>query len=245
MAEMAILYDTTKCSACRACQVACKQWNELPAVKTSKYGQHGYQNPPDLSVNTFVVIDFKALGGNDRDAEGNWNFFRHSCMHCQNAACKEMCDSLYDKAHPKKFKAIQRSPQGFIWVDMSRCFGQAEKAGGCGGACAKACPFAVPRVGKADISGGGTSSKTVMRKCRACIDRVEKGLVPSCVKTCGPEALSFGERGAMVAAAKARAADPAVKVKYRAANVYGAEAPEGGLHVIYVLSQPPQFYGLP
>jgi len=245
MAEMAILYDTTKCTACRACQVACKQWNELPAVLTNKYGGAGYQNPADLSASTWILIAFPTAAGKDRDAQGNWNFFRRSCMHCLDAPCKETCDSLLTDKHPEKFAAIKRSPEGFVWVDYGRCFPQPEKDGGCGGACVAACPFGVPRVGKVDTDGDGTADLLVMRKCRGCMDRLASGLVPACVKTCGPEALSYGEREKMLALAAARAKDRRVRAKYPKVNVYGALAPQSGTHVIYVLAQPPAFYRLP
>jgi formate dehydrogenase iron-sulfur subunit len=246
MAEMAILYDATRCTACRACQVACKQWNELPAVLTQDFGGPGYQNPADLSVDTYVVMAFlTAKGGRDRDEFGNWNFLRRSCMHCTEAPCKIACDMLHDPAKPERFAAIQKSPEGFIWVDTNRCFPQPEKEGGCGGACIQACPFNIPRVGKIDTDGDGAAERLSMRKCKGCVDRLAAGGQPACVKTCGPEALAFGERAAMIKTARARAKDAAVKAKYPKVNIYGAEKPEGGSHVIYVLAQPPSFYGLP
>jgi formate dehydrogenase iron-sulfur subunit len=242
---MAILYDTTLCTACRACQVACKQWNELRAVTTKGFGGPSYQNPPDLSVDTYLVMDFLTRNGRDLDEFGNWNFLRRSCMHCTEAPCKIACDMLQDPARPERFAAIQKSPEGFICVDTARCFPQPEKEGGCGGACTQACPFGIPRIGKIDTDGDGEPERLVMRKCRGCVDRLPAGLAPACVKTCGPEALAYGERAAIVATAKARAKDAAVKAKYPKVNIYGVDRPEGGSHVIYVLAQPPAFYELP
>jgi formate dehydrogenase iron-sulfur subunit len=246
MTEKAIYYDTTKCTTCRACMVACKQWNSLPGVrnknkaKKQKFTGPGYQNPDNLSVNTWLMMEFHTLLGNDRDAEGNWNFLRFACMHCTNAPCKGACDAYY--------QAIQQSAEGFISVDLDRC-----KAAECATRttsgkplCVVACPFGVPRIGMVDVDGDPlTAKKKVMRKCRACVDRIPYGLEPACVKTCGPEALQFGDRSSIVSAAVARASDPAVLAKYPHANVYGINTPWGGSHVIYVLAQPPAFYGLP
>jgi formate dehydrogenase iron-sulfur subunit len=250
MAEKAIYYDTTKCTACRACMVACKQWNSLPGVRNKKkpgkpnmmqkFTGPGYQNPKDFSVDTWLMMEFHTLLGNDRDAEGNWNFLRFACMHCGEAPCKMACDAYY--------QAIQKSAEGFISVDLNLC-----KAAECATRttngktlCVNACPFGVPRVGMVDIDGDPlTPKKKVMRKCRACVDRISYGLEPACVKTCGPEALQYGDHAAIMAAAVARASDPAVLAMYPHANVYGTNTPWGGSHVIYVLSQPPAFYGLP
>jgi formate dehydrogenase iron-sulfur subunit len=257
MAEKAIYYDTTKCTACRACMVACKQWNSLPGVRNKKkphkpnmmqrFTGPGYQNPNDFSVDTWLMMEFHTyqpdphLPGNDRDAEGNWNFLRFACMHCTNAPCKAICDSL-------PYQAIQRSDEGFIWVDPAKCQAAACKLltiDGKHSMCQRGCPFGVPRIGKVDTDGDGVKDKVVMRKCRACVDRLSYGLEPACVKTCGPEALQFGDRSSIVSAAVARASDPAVLAKYPHANVYGLDGPYGGSHVIYVLSQPSAFYGLP
>lgn len=245
MAEMAILYDATRCTACRACQVACKQWNGLPGVRNkkpnkNKFSGPGYQNPDNISVNTWLLMKFLTSAGKDLDAYGNWNFLRFACMHCTYAPCKLVCDDFY--------QAIQKSPEGFIWVDTTKC-----KAAECATRttngktlCVNACPYGVPRIGKVDVDGNPATPKVkVMAKCRGCYDRLPYGLEPACVKTCGPEALVYGERSAMISAAVARAADPAVVAKYPLVNVYGVTGSWGGSHVIYVLSQPPRFYGLP
>jgi formate dehydrogenase iron-sulfur subunit len=246
MAEKAILVDTTKCMGCRGCQVACKQWNELPAEATTFFGGPGYQNPADVSVNTFTVVEFHAApGGKDLDAEGNWNFLKFQCMHCKVPLCKMACDGLYNPATPNKFAAIKVSPEGFVYVDLSRCKAKLAPKG-CAGAygprCVAACPYGVPKVGQVDMGG---YFKKVMRKCRGCFDREEYGLEPACVKSCPTDALQYGERSAIIATAVARAADAAVLAKYPNANVYGATGLYGGGHVIYVLAQPPGFYGLP
>ena len=80
-------------------------------------------------------------------------------------------------------------------------------------------------------------------KCRACLDRVEEGMVPACVKTCGPGALSYGNRAAMLAKAKKRVSELYGK-GYKRAQIYG-ETQAGGTHVFYVLTEDPKVFGLP
>ncbi|MCK4724028.1 MAG: 4Fe-4S ferredoxin, partial [Dehalococcoidia bacterium] len=78
----AILYDATKCTACRACQVACKQWNELEAEETTNRGT--YENPPDLSPQTWLKIKF--MPEVKRNGKIDWLFTRQACMHCTDAS---------------------------------------------------------------------------------------------------------------------------------------------------------------
>ena len=116
----AILYDAIKCTACRACQVACKQWNELPAVITTNRGT--YENPPDLSSHTWVKIKFKEL---PKDVGIDWLFTRQACMHCTDASCEQVCPT----------GAISHQ-DGFVIIDQEWCIG-------CG-YCTQACPFHIP-----------------------------------------------------------------------------------------------------
>jgi len=81
--KKAFLIDTSKCIACRACQVACKQWNELPAEKTVNEGT--YQNPADLSAVTWTLVKFKEVSNNGKM---KWNFFKDQCRHCLEPPCQ-------------------------------------------------------------------------------------------------------------------------------------------------------------
>ena len=85
--EIVKLIDTTRCTACRGCQVACKQWNEMPGLRTRNFGS--YQNPPDLQWNTWTLIRFQE----HVDQKGNlkWLFRKDGCMHCTDAACVKVC----------------------------------------------------------------------------------------------------------------------------------------------------------
>ena len=160
----AILYDARKCTACRACQVACKQWNELPAEATTNRGT--YENPPALSPDTWVKIKFKEVSENGNGAI-DWLFIRQACMHCTEATCIELCPS----------NAVYRSEFGFVEIDPTRCIG-------CG-VCEKFCPFEVPSMDY-EIQKA--------RKCWLCLNRVANDLEPACVKACPTGALKFGDR---------------------------------------------------
>ena len=124
MAELAILNDVTRCMGCRGCQVSCKQWNELPAEKTQFFAGNGYQNPADLSFNTWSLLKFTEWGNNGRV---NWAFHRRACMHCSDAACVEVCPT----------GAMHHSEEGFVVLNEDDCVGCRW--------CQGACPFDVPR----------------------------------------------------------------------------------------------------
>jgi formate dehydrogenase iron-sulfur subunit len=220
----AILIDTTKCTACRGCQVACKNWNDLPAENTSFFGGPGYQNPKGLSSITFTLLRFFGSGkkGADVDEYGNWQFLKYGCMHCMHPQCKKVCDTL-------PYKAIYQDTDGFVQINQNAC----KAAMGCN-ICMTGCPFAVPQ----------SDGKSVW-KCNACIGRRGSVLAPACVSTCPPGALRYGNRNDMIALATARAADPKVREKFPEVNVYGDTGPFGGLRVISILTRKPGFYSLP
>src|SRR4030066_899440 len=81
-----IFIDTTKCTACRGCQMACKQWNQRATEKTINWGSH--QNPPDLSYNTWKLVRFSEVDGE----MPKWYFFPDQCRHCMSPPCKEGAD---------------------------------------------------------------------------------------------------------------------------------------------------------
>ena len=223
MTEKAILFDTTKCIACRACQVACKQWWELPAVATTNRGT--YENPPNLSAETWNKIMFREVA---QDGSVKWLFTRQACMHCTEAACVQVCPT-----YARSYNAL-----GYVHTDQERCIG-------CG-RCMDACPFKVPKIGKANLSPRIpvtlSAPRPVAYKCKFCEDRVEDGLTPACVQTCPPGALQFGERAELIEQGKARV--EAIKAAYPNASLYG-EKELGGLHVMYVLTDAPSVHGLP
>lgn len=103
----AILVDTTKCTACRACQVACKQWNQLPATVTGFGGT--YENPPDFRGSYTRVLFSESV----KDGEVRWNFAKTQCMHCTDAACAMVCPT----------GAIRKSEFGTTVIDAAKCIG--------------------------------------------------------------------------------------------------------------------------
>ncbi|MFC1935154.1 4Fe-4S dicluster domain-containing protein [Chloroflexota bacterium] len=222
MVEKAILFDATKCMGCRGCQVACKQWNELAAVETTNQGS--YENPPDLSPDTWLTMKFKEAS---RNGTVDWFFTRRSCMHCTDAACVEVCPT----------HALYHHPNGFVAYDKSKCTG-------CG-YCLEFCPFDVPRL--EDKLVKRASGLGLMDKCTLCttpgLDRVAMGEEPACVKTCPPGALIYGDRGELVAEGRERVQSLRAE-GHGNAYLYG-ERELGGLNVLYVLADSPEVYGLP
>jgi formate dehydrogenase iron-sulfur subunit len=169
-----ILIDLTRCMGCRACQVACKEWNQLPAVKTTCTGT--YQNPPALDDKTYTTVRF-VEGFASEDLF--WRFVPTRCMHCQAPACVSAC----------LVKALEKIPDGPVVYYEDLCIGCRY--------CMIACPFDVPTFEYSKLFPR-------IQKCTFCFDRQGEGLVPLCAKTCPSEALKFGEREALLDVAKTR-----------------------------------------
>jgi len=227
MADKAILYDPTRCTACRGCQAACKQWNEnneyIPTVEngvpTKMRGS--YENPPDLSPQTWLKMEFREHATNGKV---RWLFTRRACMHCTQAGCVIVCPT----------KAVYHHELGYVAYNNDICVG-------CG-YCVEACPFNVPRYTRNLITGIAK-----MDKCTFCttpsLDRIAQGWEPACVKTCPPLALLYGDRDGLVAEGRKRVT--ALQAKgYKNAYLYGEKELQG-LHLIYVLDDTPTAYGLP
>jgi len=168
--------DTSLCTACKGCQVACKQWHDLPAEKTLNRGT--YQNPADLSFVTYKLVRF-----NETVVDGKlkWLFFPDQCRHCLEPPCEMTAEDP---------KAIFRDPAtgAVLFTDSSKDMDTQEVI--------EACPYNVPRAAK-----NGT-----LAKCDMCNDRVRNGLLPACVKTCPTGAMNFGNRDEILVMAKNRLA---------------------------------------
>lgn len=123
MTRKAFLIDTTRCTACRACQVACKQWNKLSAEETVNRGS--YENPPDLTPHLYNQIHFIEQ---ERDAGFRWLFLNKRCLHCGEAGCMKVCPSA---------GALYRTAEGMVGFDQEKCISCKY--------CVNGCPFDVPR----------------------------------------------------------------------------------------------------
>jgi formate dehydrogenase iron-sulfur subunit len=237
--RLAMYVDTSKCMACRGCQVACKQWNDLPAYKTVNTGS--YENPPSLDHFTWTRIKFSEYNGPDGF---QWLFLKEGCMHCGQAVCVDVCPTA----------ALKNGPNGIITYERELC-------NGCG-YCSQFCPFSVPHLSVASPLAGkenfyavdgqpestapasALSGQAKSSKCTFCQDRTLNGLKPACVKTCPAGALDWGDRDAMLAKAEARVTELKTERGLPNANVYG-KTQLGGLGRIYVLKAAPAAYGLP
>ncbi len=214
----AMLIDLTRCTGCRACQVACKQWNDLPGENTICFGY--YDNPPDLSPSTWNRI---ACYEWEEEGRPKWTFRSVRCFHCTNAPCVEACPT----------RALFKDSRGFTAYDVGLC-------NGCG-YCTQACPFNIPRLtdqdpfdGKANLTGKGKSSK-----CTLCQDRTYNDLMPACAKTCSPGAIQYGNREEIIALGKTRVEELKANGTPEA-NLYG-ENLLGGLGIMYVLPKSADF----
>lgn len=172
--ELVKLIDTTLCTACRGCQVACKQWNELPGLPTKQTGT--YQNPPDLQWNTWTLIRFQEYE-NRANGDFKWLFRKDGCMHCTDAACVKVCPS----------GALYYTDFGTVGLNSEKCIGCKE--------CTIACPFHVPKYSHATDK---------IYKCDLCASRLRMDQQPACVKSCLTGALSIGPKDRMIKKAYAR-----------------------------------------
>jgi formate dehydrogenase beta subunit len=206
--------DTSTCIGCKACEVACQEWNDLKVVATHQEGS--YQTLPKTTADFWNLIRF-----NEYEFEGGlaWLMRKDQCMHCADPGCLKACPAP---------GAIVQYANGIVDVDVENCIG-------CG-LCETGCPFDIPRF----------SAKTgKMAKCTLCVDRVDHGLEPACIKACPTGCLHFGSKDDMVELGQAR-------VKQLQANGYANamlyDPPGvGGTGVVTVLAfgDKPELYGLP
>jgi len=170
------LIDTTLCTACRGCQVACKQWHGLPAEKTVNRGS--YQNPADLSFDTYKLVRMREAV---IDGKLRWLFFPDQCRHCLEPPCE------HTAGDPGTI-FIETDTGAVIYTANTRDLDPDEIR--------ESCPYDIPRR-----NADGT-----LAKCDMCSDRVENGLEPACVKVCPTGAMNFGERDEIVELARKRLA---------------------------------------
>lgn len=170
-----ILVDTSRCTGCRSCPVACKQWNQLPGTETKNMGT--YQNPQDLSAQTWKLVRFQ--DGKNKDDRPYWFFFTDQCRHCLTPGCM---------TEAEKGEIVQDGKTGaVIFTPKTKDLNFKTALEGC--------PYNIPRQ----------DPKTkVMFKCTMCFDRITNNQIPACVKSCPTGTMVFGERDKILEMAKKR-----------------------------------------
>jgi len=170
----AVLVDLTRCTGCRGCQVACKEWNERAARDTVQAGT--YENPPSLSSDCYTRIRFRETEANGQPA---WSFVKEQCVHCKEPACVSACP----------VQALVKSNDGPVVYSYDRCIGCRY--------CMVACPFEIPKY-------EWQSTMPWVQKCSFCSERIKDGMTPACIKTCPTSTMLFGEEAEVVAEARKR-----------------------------------------
>ena len=200
------LIDTTLCTACRGCQVACKQWHDLPAEATVNRG--GYQNPEDLSYTTYKLVRMKE---EEIDGRLRWLFFPDQCRHCTEPPCRDVIND------PKAIFS-DSATGAVLYTALTRDYDADEIIG--------SCPYNIPRAGESGV----------LAKCDMCLDRVQNGLAPACVKTCPTGAMAFGERDDIMAQAQEHLAR--AKKKFPRAQLLDPDS----VRVVFLVGDDPKLY---
>jgi len=212
---VAKLIDTSSCIACKACEVACQEWNDLPAETTVQLGT--YQTLPDTTPNLWNLIKFSEH--ETADGSFQWLFRKDQCMHCSDPGCLKACPAP---------GAIVQYNNGIVDFQQDNCIG-------CG-YCIAGCPFNVPKMSK--------HTKKVY-KCTLCVDRVSVGLEPACIKACPTNCLTFGDKDVLLQKAEKRvnqlkAAGFTEAAIYDPPGVGGT-----GVVTVLAYGASPEAYGLP
>jgi formate dehydrogenase iron-sulfur subunit len=232
------LIDITNCIGCRACQVACKQWNEREGEQTEFEAELGFQNPATLSAKTYTLIAFHEMENAQKPGGIESAFVMQRCLHCLEPACASACPTT----------ALYRQADGPVTYDADKCIGCRY--------CMLACPWDVP-------TAEWNTLAPKISKCTHCADRadqpvpiafngkplsddagkrfIESIATPACVKACPADALRFGTRDEMLAIAHKRISDRPDKY---VDHIYG-EKELGGTSVVYLSAVPFEKLGFP
>lgn len=239
--------DTTLCIGCKACEVACKQWNELPSDGFSFSG-NSYDNTMELSGTTWRHVAFiEQTVPVEEGVANRWLMSSDVCKHCANAGCLEACPT----------GAIIRNEFDSVYIQPDIC-------NGCG-YCVVSCPFGVvDLIEKFDPQGTRYNlaslneerlddSRTALQrsggvagKCTLCYDRQRVGFVPACAKACPTESIQFGDVDELRERARARV--EALAKRGVESQLYGADDVGGGigaLNAFFLLTDRPETYNLP
>jgi formate dehydrogenase iron-sulfur subunit len=216
---MGFFTDTTVCIGCKACEVACKEWNQLPSANGGANTLSGdsYDNTRRLDGIHWRHVKFVEQFTPDR-SQGRWLLMSDVCKHCVKAGCLEVCPT----------GAIIRTEFDTVVIQSDVCNGCRD--------CIAACPFGVIEINPAS----GTA-----QKCTLCYDRMQVGLEPACAKACPTDSIIFGPIDQLKAMAEKRVGQ-LQSAGEKQAYLYGAdEKMLGGLNSFFLLVDRPEVYGLP
>ena len=215
--EVCKLIDTTTCIGCKACEVACVEWNDLPFGETTF--DNTYQTMPQTRWNYWNLIKF-----NEHErADGTlmWLMRKDQCMHCADPGCLRACPAD---------GAIVQYTNGIVDFQQENCIGCQ--------LCLSGCPFDIPRF--------NPTTKKVY-KCSLCSDRVGQGLEPACIKSCPTGCLHFGTKSEMKELAENRAKQLREVSGFQDAGVYDPDTVSGThvIYVLHDAKNPEHYGGLP
>jgi formate dehydrogenase iron-sulfur subunit len=236
--------DTSVCIGCKACEVACKEWNLVPEDGLVWTGE-SYDNTSTLGANTWRHVAFieqqKPLRGED-EGKGDvlrWLMSSDVCKHCTHAACLDVCPT----------GSLFRTEYDTVVVQEDIC-------NGCG-YCVVACPFGVldrrdlPRHSgdpPAEVFGLQLGKKEDGRvwKCTLCYDRLKGGHEPACAKACPTDSIQFGPLDELRERADRRL-EKLESEGWNGARLYGRDPDDGvgGFGAFFLLLDEPEAYGLP
>jgi len=218
---MGFFTDTTVCIGCKACEVACKEWNQLPARGNGgadlQLSGLSYDNTVRLDGTTWRHVKF--IEQFPEPYNGRWLMMSDVCKHCVQAPCLEVCPT----------GAIIRTEFDTVVIQSDTCNGCRD--------CIAACPFGVIDINH--VSG-------TAQKCTLCYDRTSVGLEPACSKACPTDSIQFGPISELQQRAQRRVEQLQAQGESRA-QLYGADrnGPLGGLNAFFLLVDEPEAYGLP
>jgi formate dehydrogenase iron-sulfur subunit len=220
--------DTSVCIGCKACEVACKEWNLVPEDGMVWTGE-SYDNTSELGANTWRHVAFVEQAEPIR-----WLMSSDVCKHCTHAACLDVCPT----------GALFRTEYGTVVVQEDVC-------NGCG-YCVPACPFGVidkrhlPRQDPPVLPLLTKEEDGRVWKCTLCYDRLKGGHEPACAKACPTDSIQFGPLDELRGRAEQRL-EKLQADKRDGARLYGHDANDGvgGFGAFFLLLDEPEVYGLP